>query len=430
VVGNAQQAVSYRGQASGSSWLISAITDNTGKAETFGYSGGTLATITSTTSGRALHLTWSTPGGAASPHVATISTDPATAGQPGTALTWTYGYTGDLLTSVCPPGTTSACTSYGYITNGSHAATSVLNADPTSYYRMDDPAGNGHLQGYGGSYPAAMSSPAAVNDGAWHQAVLIPGQALYLDGVKVATATAGFTAPSSSVYALLGAGLIPQGGPYSSWSYFNGSITDLSFYHNQLPSTGTVAAQYAAETHAAAELNSVTSPAGRSELSATYDTVNDRVTALTDAAGGTWNYSGPALGASSAAYDRAVMGSSRVDFWPLNDASGPLARDMTDSAADSASPRPAATYANVTLGVAGPDGLADGNAAGFGGTNSQVSIPGGYFGGTGAESAELWFSTTGNGTLLSSGSGQNGSRWHCGCHRDTSAWSGRSAAPR
>ena len=62
-----------------------------------------------------------------------------------------------------------------------------------------------------------------------------------------------------------------------NWSYFNGSLADLSIYHNQLPSAGTVAAQYAAETHQAAELNSVTSPAGRSELSATYDTVNDRV---------------------------------------------------------------------------------------------------------------------------------------------------------
>ena len=70
--------------------------------------------------------------------MATVSTDPVTAGQPGTALTWTYGYNGDLLTSVCPPGTTTACTTYGYNTSGSHAATSVLNADPTSYYRLND----------------------------------------------------------------------------------------------------------------------------------------------------------------------------------------------------------------------------------------------------------------------------------------------------
>ncbi len=63
----------------------------------------------------------------------------------------------------------------------------------------------------------------------------------------------------------------------AAWSYFNGSMADVSIYQNQLPSVGTVAAQYAAETNQAAELNEVTSPAGRTELSATYDTVNDRV---------------------------------------------------------------------------------------------------------------------------------------------------------
>jgi hypothetical protein len=137
-----QTGTTYQfGQASGTTWLISAIVDSNGKAETFGYSGGTLTTITSATSGRALHLTWSTTTGATSPHMATVATDPVTAGQTGTALTWTYGYSGDLLSKVCPPGTTTACVSYGYITNGSHAPTSVLNADPTSYYRLNDAAG-------------------------------------------------------------------------------------------------------------------------------------------------------------------------------------------------------------------------------------------------------------------------------------------------
>ena len=87
-------------------------------------------------------MTWTTPTGATVPHVATVSTDPVTAGQPPTALTWTYSYNGDLLASVCPPGTATACTSYGYITNGSHAPTAVLNAAPTTYYRLDDPAGS------------------------------------------------------------------------------------------------------------------------------------------------------------------------------------------------------------------------------------------------------------------------------------------------
>jgi YD repeat-containing protein len=498
---------------------------------------------------RALHLTWATPGGATSPHVATVATDPVTAGQPSTALTWTYGYNGDLLTSVCPPGTTTACTAYGYATGGSHAATSVRNADPTSYYRLNDPASataaanqvpvddlttmdppatemnttpgaagpvpgvtatsfngtstyipldgdwcptpnqasaclnitdtgrvvttaglaisiwfktssasgillgagsglpaascvgdiecnevpllwigsNGHLEGLrtvtfqtGTSTTpdiyasAALSSPAAVNNGAWHQAVLVPGQALYLDGTKVATGTSATTLPASDYDVLLGAGQSPgslctscQLGS-ATWQYFNGSMADLSIYQNQLPSSGTVAAQYAAETHPAAELTTITSPAGHTELSATYDTVNDRVATLTDANGGTWTYGGAVRGSSSGAYDSAVMGSSPEDFWPLNDTAGPLARDAVGSAATAAAPRPPATYSNVTLGAAGPTGFPDGTAATFNGTSSQVSVPGGYFAGTGAETAELWFTTTKTGTLLSSGAGPTG----------------------
>jgi hypothetical protein len=48
-------------QASGSSWLLSKIVDANGLAETFGYSSGSLTTITNTSSGRALHLTCPRP---------------------------------------------------------------------------------------------------------------------------------------------------------------------------------------------------------------------------------------------------------------------------------------------------------------------------------------------------------------------------------
>ena len=526
------------GQASGSSWLISQVTDASGRSETFTYSSGALTTITSTTSGRALHLTWTTPSGATYPHMASVSTDPVSAGQSGTAFTWTYGYSGDLLTSVCPPGTTTVCTKYAYTTNGSHAPTSVLNANPTSYYRLDDPASatvaanqipvndlttmdppasefntalgvagpvqgvtatgfngtssfipldgawcttpgqvssciqsgdsgrilggpakslgvslwfkttlasgvlmslspalpgsstsgygneptsllqiasNGDLQGYGtcGTTCSWMSSTAPVNDGAWHQAVLIPGQALYLDGKEVATFTTGHGSSAglpTAAAVLLGTGeILNQNTGSYEWSYFNGSMADLSIYQNQLPSVGTVAAQYAAETHQAAELSSVTSPGGRTELSATYDTVNDRVATLTDAHGGTWAYGSPVPGSSSAAYGDAVLGSSPEDFWPLSDSSGPLAHDMVGGSATAASARPAATYANVTLGAAGPTGFPDGTAASFSGSGSQISVPGGYFAGNGAESVELWFqTTTAGGTLLSTNTGTGG----------------------
>ncbi len=539
-------------QASGTSWLISKMTDSNGMAETFTYrAGGQLATITNNTSGRALHVTWSTPTGATVAHVATVATDPVTAGQPGTALTWNYGYTGDLLTSVCPPGTTTACTTYKYTTTASHAPTAVLNADPTSYYRLNDPTGttaaaneipvndlttmnppatemnttlgvagpvagvtatsfngtsswipldgtwcptpgqessctsstdsgrvlptgtatqtlavslwfkttassgvllgdssvlpgqsacpflcvgavavpllwigsSGALNGLGNVgtsgqacctndfVSSTLTSPAAVNNGAWHQAVLIPGRALYLDGALVATASNTVTLPGG--YALLGAGLTGTSSSMPKWTYYNGSLADLSIYQNQLPSIGTVTAQYAAETHPAAELTTITSPAGRTELSASYDTANDRVASLTDADGGTWTYGGPVNSASSSAYTGSVMGSLPLDFWPLNDTSGPLATDLVDSSPTSATSRPPATYSNVTLGAAGPASDADGTAAAFSGSGSQITIPGGYFGGSGAQSEELWFSTTtrtGVTLLSASGGGTGGNK--------------------
>ena len=64
----------------------------------------------------------------------------------------------------------------------------------------------------------------------------------------------------------------------------------------------------------------------------------------------------------------------------------------------------------MTLGVTGPTGFADGTAASFGGSDSEITVPGGYFtaaGGAG-ESVELWFTATKAGTLLSTGSGTGG----------------------
>ena len=57
-------------------------------------------------------------------------------------------------------------------------------------------------------------------------------------------------------------------------------------------------------------------------MAATYDTVNDRVASLTDAHGGTWDYSSPVNQSSSAGYDDAVLASAPEDFWPLNDTAG------------------------------------------------------------------------------------------------------------
>jgi RHS repeat-associated protein len=566
-------------QQSGTSWLVSKIADSAGRSETFGYAGGELSAITNQVSGRALHFTWSTPSGAADPHVASVSTDQVTSG--GSPLTWTYSYSGDLLTSVCPPGTTSACTRYGYSGSGSHAATAVLNAGPAAYWRLGDPSGTaaaanlvpvndlvtldppatemntspgaagpasgstatgfdgtdsfvpmdglwcsspgkiasctdfgdnvaGYTSGRGfsatdadtaiglwfktsaagtviASQPGAaywqelgadtgngagspspspstpagaellggpadllwvnaagdlegydtcdditctwLSSAGAVDDGKWHQAVLIPGQALYLDGQRVT----GTTSPGSQFGGVSGPADLNRGatavlgaGPEATWeisgnsatigatqmSWFDGSIADVATWQDQLPGPGTVATWYQAETASASELNSITSPAGQTVLSASYRAGSDRVASLTDADGGTWTYGTPTAGASSAGFEDSVLGASPLDFWPLSDASGPDATDLVgNGSVTSGTPRVPAAYSGVTLGVAGPSGNPGATAAGFTGNGSQVTVAGGYFGGDGPETASLWFDTTSAGTLLSSspaGSGGGG----------------------
>ncbi|MCI0690000.1 MAG: RICIN domain-containing protein, partial [Sporichthyaceae bacterium] len=96
-------------------------------------------TLTSA-SGRALHLSWSTPPGASGAHVASVATDPAVTGDPATVSTWTYGYTGDALGSVCPPATPTLCTMYGHST-GSLYSTATRNSGPHSYWRLAETSG-------------------------------------------------------------------------------------------------------------------------------------------------------------------------------------------------------------------------------------------------------------------------------------------------
>ncbi len=120
---------------------ITSVTDAAGRAETFTYSGGQLTAVASAgVSGRALHLSWSTPAGARSSHVTSVSTDPATPGDSSTVSTWSYTYTGDELTTACPPTSATACTRYGYGDNTLYP-NMVLNASPHSYWRLGESSG-------------------------------------------------------------------------------------------------------------------------------------------------------------------------------------------------------------------------------------------------------------------------------------------------
>ncbi|MBY8876850.1 LamG-like jellyroll fold domain-containing protein [Actinacidiphila acidipaludis] len=119
---------------------ITSVTDADGRSVTFTWSGGHITTMTSVTAGRALHLTWQTPSGASAAHVATVVTDPVVATDPSSALTWTYGYTGDQLTTVCSPISTTQCTTYGY-TAGSQYQNASLDLGPHAAWPMSEASG-------------------------------------------------------------------------------------------------------------------------------------------------------------------------------------------------------------------------------------------------------------------------------------------------
>ncbi|MBE1488907.1 LamG-like jellyroll fold domain-containing protein [Plantactinospora soyae] len=68
-------------------------------------------------------------------HITSVSTDPVG----GRRLTWTYTYTGDLLTNVCAPDP-AVCTGYTYAT-GSHYRSAVTDSGPASYWRLGEADG-------------------------------------------------------------------------------------------------------------------------------------------------------------------------------------------------------------------------------------------------------------------------------------------------
>ncbi|MEU1481185.1 LamG-like jellyroll fold domain-containing protein [Streptomyces sp. NPDC005760] len=125
-------------------WLLSQIKTHAGLTETLTYdSSHRLSTVKNDVSGRTLTFTWSKPSGAAHDHVQTVITN----GDASTAALWTYGYTADRLTSVCPPAATSpgtastSCYAYTY-TDGSNYPSAALDAGPSGYWRLDQPSGS------------------------------------------------------------------------------------------------------------------------------------------------------------------------------------------------------------------------------------------------------------------------------------------------
>ncbi|MER5181772.1 LamG-like jellyroll fold domain-containing protein [Streptomyces sp. NPDC002896] len=119
---------------------LTSVTDANGRTINLTWTTGHVTKMASAVSGRSLNLTWSTPSGASAAHVATVVTDPVTAGDSSTAQTWTYSYTGDQLTKVCSPLSTTACTTYGY-TSGSQYNNASLDLDPHTYWPLSETSG-------------------------------------------------------------------------------------------------------------------------------------------------------------------------------------------------------------------------------------------------------------------------------------------------
>jgi RHS repeat-associated protein len=215
---------------------ISSIADYQGDKETFTYTSGQLSTVTNGVSGRALHFHWSTPSGAQSSHVDSVSTDPATVGNSSTALTWTYGYTGDQLTSVCPPASPTQCSGYSY-TTGSHFPTAVLDTGPAAYWRLNE--------GSGGTAVDSVLPNEGVYNGTYSNVTL--GQPGSLPGSTATSASFNGTSSYMQLPASLASNASYLAGGYLSVSLWFKTTTDngvLFSYQSNPISAGTTTGSY------------------------------------------------------------------------------------------------------------------------------------------------------------------------------------------
>ncbi|MEU2119546.1 LamG-like jellyroll fold domain-containing protein [Streptomyces sp. NPDC016459] len=112
---------------------LTKVKDGHGREQLLTYTAGKLTKATDALSKRALTFTW------AGAHVASVSTDAV--GPDAPALTWAYTYDGDRLVKVCPPESTTACSTYEY-TAGSHYRSMVQDANPVAYWRLNETEGS------------------------------------------------------------------------------------------------------------------------------------------------------------------------------------------------------------------------------------------------------------------------------------------------
>ncbi|MGH3224021.1 MAG: LamG-like jellyroll fold domain-containing protein, partial [Streptosporangiaceae bacterium] len=341
---------------------LTSITDAYGNTLTLTRNSSGEVTQMTSASGRSLYFTWSTPTGAEYPHVATVSTNDVVAGNSSTALTWTYGYTGDELTSVCSPG--GHCTSYSY-TTGSDYPAAVLDTDPHSYWRLDESSGT------------VAASSELVNEGAddaTYSGVSL-GQPGPLPGS--AATSAGFNGTSS--YLQLPTNLVSGADVQSFAMWFKTSAPGGVLLSDQAsPVTGAQSGSYDPR------------PTGSVYAQVAYDDVTGAWSTVADSNGGTWTAGPTTVTGSSQEYAGSVLGNDPTDYYRLDGTGTSTATDQVNGGT--------AVYNDVTEGVAAP--FPDTTADSFNGTSSYLALPAADQVTTGPGTIQLWFQTTASDEVL------------------------------
>ncbi|WP_051366930.1 LamG-like jellyroll fold domain-containing protein [Hamadaea tsunoensis] len=139
LIDKADTTYTFTQSLGGGAYGVASVADANARAANFTWASGKITTMTSAVSGRALHLTWTTPVAPATAHIASVATDALTTNDP---YVWNYSYTGDQLTTVCPPGTTVDCTRYGYSPNpSSQFRNQVTDEGAVSYWPLAETSG-------------------------------------------------------------------------------------------------------------------------------------------------------------------------------------------------------------------------------------------------------------------------------------------------
>ncbi|MET8629108.1 LamG-like jellyroll fold domain-containing protein [Kitasatospora sp. NPDC004669] len=252
------------------------------------------------------------------------------------------------------------------------------------------------LRGKFNSPNPPVTSTKDVTDNAWHHVVLAGARdntAMFLDGALVDT-TPGAIDHLNMDRAYLGGGYTGNWpGGNGGWSWFTGQIDEAAVYDYPLTEQ-TVAEHYALRT-GSAQLTKVTLPSGRTSAQVTYDATTERVTKVTDAAGGDWKISEPTYSGGSFLYSNAVKASGPAGYWRLGERDGATAASEVGNGL-------AGTYGDgVAKKAPGVFAPTDDTAARFDGSaKSQIEIPQDVLHAKTDLAVELWFTTTTPGVLI------------------------------